>query len=311
MIGNDKYIHFSTVSQNPLVRGSSVALVTPFDETTGNIDETSLRALLQFHVEQHTDNVCILGTTGESAVLSMAERERIIQIAVSELKGKIPILVGTGSNNPVVTKEMTLQAMDLGCDACLVVTPYYSKPPQRGLIRHMTDMADVGLPLIVYNVPGRTAVDMSDESIAIAAEHPNIIGAKDATGNLDRVQSLLSKLSHPDEFLLYSGDDATSVDFCLSGGSGCISVTANVVPNAMHEMIQAALAGDNTTARDLDAKIAQFHDVLFCETSPMPVKYAMSKLMRVSPYCRPPLDVLAPQYRTVIDNALREAKLIV
>lgn len=288
-----------------------MALVTPFDETTGAVDESALRDLLRFHVEHETDNLCILGTTGESAVLSMKERETILKIAVSEVKGKLPILVGTGSNNPVTTKEMTLQAMDLGCDAALVVTPYYSKPPQRGLIRHMTDMADLGFPVIVYNVPGRTAVDMSDESIAAVAEHPNIVGVKDATGNVNRVKNLLSKLANPDDFLLFSGDDATSVDFCLSGGSGCISVTANVVPNAMHKIMKAAIAGDATTAKELDAQISHFHNILFCESNPMPAKYAVAKTMpSVSPYCRPPLDTLSAEYHEVIDKALREAKLL-
>jgi 4-hydroxy-tetrahydrodipicolinate synthase len=299
--------------------GSTVALVTPFDTVTGQVDANALRRLLQYHVASGTDNVCILGTTGEASALSMTERELVINIAVSEVKGKLPIVVGTGSNNPSSTKSMTQQALDLGGDAALIVTPYYVKPPQRMLIAYMLEMVRIGLPVVVYNVPGRTGVDMTDDSIAIVAgSHENIIGVKDATGNLSRVNGLLSRLSkaaaaNEKKFGLYSGDDATSVDFVLAGGTGCISVTANVAAAAMHQSMMAALVGDAATARSIDEPLQLLHRDLFCESNPIPVKYAVSKLWPtvVSDYCRPPLDRLLSQYQPVVDIALQRAGVLV
>jgi 4-hydroxy-tetrahydrodipicolinate synthase len=306
-------------TQVPLQPGSTVALVTPFDATTGQVDDTALRRLLQYHVASGTDNVCILGTTGEASSLDMTERARIITLAVEEVKGKLPILVGTGSNNPTSTKAMTQQALDLGGDAALIVTPYYVKPPQRMLIQHMLDMANVGLPVVMYNVPGRTGVDMLDDSLAIAAaSHENIVGVKDATGNVARVNSLLSKLAKDPKkrssFGLYSGDDATSVDFILAGGTGCISVTANVAAATMHLSMKAALAGDANMAREIDIPLQSLHRDLFCESNPIPVKYAVSKIFSpgtVSDYCRPPLDRLLSQYQPVVDVALQRAGVLV
>jgi 4-hydroxy-tetrahydrodipicolinate synthase len=281
---------------------------------TGAVDMEGLRKLLRYHLEQGTDNLCILGTTGEASVLTMEERKLILTTAVTEVKGKIPILVGTGTINPTAVKTFTQQAMDLGCDASLLVTPYYVKPPQRCLIQHMTDAADYGLPLVIYNVPGRTAVDFKDENIAIAAQHPNIIGVKDATGDVSRVESLrklTNEHSSSKDFLLYTGDDGTTLDFILKGGDGCISVTANVAANAMHRLVQAARDGNVEEATSINAPLLGLHKNLFCESNPIPVKWAAMRLGLVdSAYCRPPLAQLEQQFESQVEDALRQAGLV-
>jgi 4-hydroxy-tetrahydrodipicolinate synthase len=294
--------------------GSTVAIITPMIPETGAVDIEGLRKLLRYHVEQETDNLCILGTTGENSVLSMEERELILTTAVAEVKGKIPILVGTGTINPTAVKTLTQQAIDLGCDAGLVVTPYYVKPPQRCLIQHMTDAADLGLPVIIYNVPGRTAVDFKDENIAIAAQHPGIIGVKDATGDVSRVETLrrlTNEHSSSKDFLLYTGDDGTTLDYVLRGGDGCISVTANVAANAMHRMVQAARDGRVEEATSINAPLLGLHNHLFCESNPIPVKWAAMRLGLVdSAYCRPPLAQLEQQFESQVEDALRQAGLV-
>lgn len=288
--------------------------MTPFEPYTGKIDFVGLRKLLQYHVESGTDNLCILGTTGESSVMSMDEREQMLKVAVEEVKGKLPILAGTGTINPASVKAMTQQAYDCGCDAALIMTPYYAKPPQRGLIQHFTTAADYGLPVVIYNVPGRTAVDMSDESIAMAALHENIVAVKDATGKLERVQSLqakLAKLGVSQDFLLYSGDDATSMDFVLQGGDGCISVTANVAANAMHRLMKAAKEGDFAEATKINDLHKLLNKKLFCESNPIPIKWAMSRIGLIeSAYCRPPLDILDSKFYPDVETALRDAGLL-
>lgn len=279
------------------------------DQETGAVDVAGLRKLLDWHVQQKTDNLCILGTTGEASVLTMAERELILKTTVEQVKGKLPILVGTGTIDPTACKAMTQQAMDLGCDASLVVTPYYVKPPQRCLIQHMTNAADLGLPVVIYNVPGRTAVDFLDQNIAIAAQHPGIVGVKDATGDLTRVQALRKLVS--DDFLMYSGDDGTCVDFLLNGGDGCISVTANVAANAMHRMVQAALAGNADEARAINAPLEGLHQKLFLECNPIPVKWAAARLgLAQSGYCRPPLAEMDPIFNDEVEAALKQAGLL-
>jgi 4-hydroxy-tetrahydrodipicolinate synthase len=296
-------------------RGSTVAIITPMIPETGAVDMEGLRKLLRYHVEQGTDNLCILGTTGEASVLTMEERKLILTTAVAEVKGKIPILVGTGTINPNGVKTFTQQAMDLGCDAALVVTPYYVKPPQRCLIQHMTDIADaVALPVVIYNVPGRTGVDFKDENIAIAAQHPGIIGVKDATGDVSRVETmrrLTNEHASSKDFLLYTGDDEATLDFILKGGDGCISVTANVAANAMHRMVQAARDGKIEEATSINAKLLGLHKNLFCESNPIPTKWAAMRLGLVdSAYCRPPLAQLEQQFESQVEEALREAGLM-
>jgi len=276
---------------------------------TGKLDIPSLRRLLQFHLEAGTDNLCILGTTGEASVMSMDERATVLKTAVEEVKGKIPILAGTGTINPVHVKEMTMQAIDLGCDASLVVAPYYVKPPQRGLIKHFADMADIGLPVVMYNIPGRTGVDLSLESTAILAEHPYIIGLKDATGDLDRVRKLRSAVG--DKLLLYSGNDDTAANFVMRGGDGCISVTANVAPEAMHDMMVAALENDAELVQRLNEPLLGLHSKLFVESNPIPVKWAAWRAGLIeTPYCRPPLDELDPKFHADVEKALEAAGLL-
>mmetsp|Transcript_31193 Transcript_31193/g.65908 ORF Transcript_31193/g.65908 Transcript_31193/m.65908 type:complete len:359 (+) Transcript_31193:141-1217(+) len=293
----------------PMRQGSSCAIITPM-HSDGKIDIPSLRKIFQYHLAAGTDNLCVLGTTGEASVMSMDERAQVLKVAVEEVKGKIPILAGTGTIRPESVKDMTLQAMDIGCDASLVVTPYYVKPPQRGLIKHFTDMADLGLPVVMYNIPGRSKVDLTPESTAICADHENIIGLKDATGELDRVEQIRSLLRDPDNFLLYSGDDSTSAEFVLRGGDGCISVTANVAAEAMHNLMMAALAKDEEAVKRINEPLLGLHKKLFVESSPIPAKWACSRIgLTKTPYCRPPLAELDPKFYSDVETALEAAGL--
>lgn len=229
-------------------KGSTCALITPFNDD-GSIDVPGLKRLVQLHIDQGTDNLCVLGTTSEATVMSMDKRALVLTTIVDMAKGKIPLLVGAGTINPTSVKAQTQQAIDLGADASLVVTPHYVKPPQRGLIHHFTEMADMGLPVILYNVPGRTACNLLDETVVTLSEHEHVVGVKDAAGDLDRLASLKALLGDKDKnFLKYGGDNSTTTDFILQGGDGCISVTANLVPGAMHEMAMAALAVDEDRA---------------------------------------------------------------
>jgi 4-hydroxy-tetrahydrodipicolinate synthase len=294
----------------PLRKGSTCALITPFDET-GKIDVAGLEKLLQWHLEGGTDNLCVLGTTAESAVMDMDDRALILKTVVERCKGKIPLLIGTGTINPEHVKEMTQQAIDMGADASLLVTPYYVKPPQRGLIQHFTRFADMGLPVIMYNVPGRTACNMEDATVLELAQHPNVAGIKDATGDLSRLEPLKSAmkgLPGTEEFLFLSGDDGTTKDFILMGGDGCISVTANIVPHMMKEMTQAALRGDVKRANELDDRLALLHKKLFVESNPIGCKWAAKRIGLIeSDYCRPPLAKMDPKFETVVDEALSQA----
>lgn len=301
---------------HPLKKGSTVALVTPMT-SSGDLDLQSLRGLLRYHVMSGTDGLCILGTTGEATTLSMSERETILKIAVEEVKGKIPILVGTGTINPNSVKEQTMQAMDLGCDAALVVTPYYVKPPQRGLVQHFLKAADIGLPVVLYNVPGRTGVDLLPETIAICAnEHENIIGVKEATGDISRVKQIKDALndsgySKTDDFLLYSGDDATTADFVKCGGHGCISVTANVAAKQVHDVIMAALDGDEEKVKEINKPLMKLHDNLFVEANPIPAKWATQRIgLMKSGGIRLPLVEMDENNYPLLEESLRTAGLL-
>ena len=290
-------------------KGSSVALITPFHPESGKINLEGIRKLLQFHVEAGTDNLCILGTTAEASTMTMDERRQVLEIAVDECKGRMPILVGTGTINPESVKAQTQQAIDLGCDASLVVTPYYVKPPQRCLVRHMITAADHGLPVIVYNVPGRTGIDMSDESVAICAEHENIVGLKDATGDLERVGKI-RKLAG-DDFLLYSGDDGTGLDYLKRGGDGFISVTANLAPKSMHEICVAVQQGRLDDAEQLNKSLEMLHQKIFLESNPIPTKWAATRMGLIeSDYCRPPLDSFNPELYAEVQAAMETAGLV-
>ena len=288
--------------------GSTCALVTPYT-ASGKIDVPALRGLLRFHVENGTDGLCILSTTGEAAVMTMDERATVLTTSVEEVKGKIPILAGTGTIDPAHVKEMTLQAIDIGCDASLVVTPYYVKPPQRGLVKHFLAMADLGLPVIIYNIPGRAQVDFVPESIALVADHPNIIGVKEATGDVGRVDQLRELTGN--KLLLLSGDDKTDAEFVLHGGDGCISVTANVAPKQKHDLMMAALRGDTDESNRINSKLDPVTKALFIESSPMPCKYALKKMGMIEhSFARPPLDDLDPKYYDDVEIALRGAGIL-
>lgn len=295
----------------PLKKGSTVALITPFTED-GKIDVPGLEKLVHFHLEAGTDNLCVLGTTAEAAVMSMEERALVLNTVVGIAKGKVPLLIGTGTINPASVKAMTQQAIDLGGDANLVVNPYYVKPPQRALIRHFTEMADMGMPLVIYNVPGRTGSNIADETIAYLADHENIVGVKDATGDVSRVASLKKLLGDRDAgFLKYSGDDDTTDEFVIQGGDGCISVTANVAPKQVRDMVHAGLSGDAALCRKLNDPLRMLHNKIFVESNPIPCKWAAKKLGLVSSaMCRPPLDIMDPQYESIVEEALKTAGLL-
>jgi 4-hydroxy-tetrahydrodipicolinate synthase len=296
----------------PLKRGSTCALITPFTQDN-KIDVPGLEKLIDFHLESGTDNLCVLGTTAEAAVMSMAERELALKTIVGKAKGKIPLMVGTGTIDPAKVKEYTQQAIDLGADASLLVSPYYVKPPQRGMINHFTSMADMGLPTVLYNVPGRTAVDLSDETIATLSEHEYIVGIKDATGDISRLTSLKNVLGEEasKNFLKYSGDDGTTTDFVLEGGDGCISVTANIAPRAMRAMVHAALDGNDQLAIELNEPLALLHSRLFVESNPIPAKWCAHRLGLIdNPLCRPPLDTMDPQFNEFLEEALSYADML-
>lgn len=295
----------------PLQKGSTCALITPFTQD-GKIDIPCLEKMIERHLSEGTDNLCVLGTTAEASVMTMDERALVLTTIANIAKGKIPLLVGTGTINPTSVKAMTQQAIDLGADANLVVTPYYVKPPQRGLIKHFSSVADMGLPVILYNVPGRTGSNIADETVATLSEHEYIVGLKDATGDLNRLASLKKLLGDRDAtFLKYSGDDATTDDFVLQGGDGCISVTANIVPEQIRAVVHAALKGDAELVKKLNDPLRLLHKNLFVESNPIPTKWAAKRLGLVNTaYCRPPLDEMDPQYEGLIEEALKSAGLI-
>lgn len=306
-------LYAGTNSNNlmPLKRGSTCALITPFTQD-GKVDIRGVEKLIDFHLEAGTDNLCILGTTAEASVMSMEERALILKTIVKKAKGKIPLMVGTGAIDPTTVKKYTQQAIDLGADASLLVSPYYVKPPQRGLISHFTTMADMGLPVILYNVPGRTAVDLLDDTIVTLSQHDKIVGIKDATGDVSRLISLKQELGEASSsFLKYSGDDATTTDFILDGGDGCISVTANIAPAVMRSMVHAALEGNEELASQLNQPLTLLHKRLFCESNPIPCKWAASRIGLIdNAYCRPPLDAMDGQYIEFLEEALAFAGMV-
>lgn len=288
-----------------MFRGSMVALVTPMRED-GSVDEDSLRALVDWHVEQGTDAIVAVGTTGESATLDEAEHCQVIGQVVEYSGGRVPVIAGTGANSTSEAIRLTRCAKDNGADACLLVTPYYNKPTQHGLYLHFKAVAEaVDVPQILYNVPGRTACDMQPETIGRLAGIPNIIGVKEATGDLQRVP-VIRKLCG-DGFAIFSGDDATARELVLQGGQGVISVTANVAPAAMRRMIAAALAGDRQASEAIDAELAGLHRDLFLEANPIPVKWALSEMGRIPRGIRLPLTWFSEQYRDALRQSMAQA----
>ena len=291
-----------------MFRGSMVALVTPMHED-GALDFDSLTRLVEFHIANGTSAIVAVGTTGESATLDEEEHCEVIRRTVDAARGRVPVIGGTGANSTREAIELTRCAMAGGADACLLVTPYYNKPTQEGLYLHFKAVADaVPIPQILYNVPGRTACDLLPETVGRLAKIPNIVGLKEATGDLDRLTALQEACGDRIDF--FSGDDATSREFLLAGGRGVISVTANVVPRAMHEMCAAALRGDAEEATRIDARIAALHSGLFVESNPIPVKWALHRMGLMPSGIRLPLTVLAERFRPGLEQQLREANAL-
>jgi 4-hydroxy-tetrahydrodipicolinate synthase len=291
-----------------MLKGSLVAIVTPMN-ADGTLDLPSLRALIDFHIEQGTDGIVIVGTTGESPTVDFDEHCLLIRTTVEQVAGRIPVIAGTGANCTREAIELTEQAKTLGADACLLVTPYYNKPMQEGLFQHFKAIAEaVDIPQILYNVPGRTGCDLSNDTVLRLAQVPNIVGIKDATGNIERGTDLLRRV--PADFAVYSGDDASSLALMLLGGHGTISVTANVAPRLMHEMCAAAFVGDVAKARDINRKLFPLHQKLFVEANPIPVKWVLTEMNLVQTGIRLPLTTLAPQHHDTLRDAMRSAEII-
>jgi len=288
-----------------MFRGSMVALVTPMTDD-GAIDEKALDSLIEFHIENGTDAIVAVGTTGESATLDEEEHCYVIRHVVKTVAGRIPVIAGTGSNSTTEAISLTRCAKEAGADACLLVTPYYNKPTQEGLYLHHKAIAEaVDIPQILYNVPGRTAVDMLTETVVRLSKIPNIVGIKEATGDVQRARDILAAVD--EGFDIYSGDDATSVEFLLAGGHGVISVTTNVAPKAMHEMCVAALAGDKEVASSINKKLVALHQDLFLEANPIPVKWALHAMGMMGTGIRLPLTVLSETHHEKIRAALKQA----
>lgn len=291
-----------------MFQGSMVALVTPM-HINGDVDYQSLEKLIDFHIENGTSAIVSMGTTGESATLDTEEHCGVIRYTVEYVNKRIPVIAGTGANSTTEAIELTRCAMEAGADACLLVTPYYNKPTQHGLVLHHKAIAEaVAIPQILYNVPGRTACDMLPETVAQLADVPNIVGIKEATGDLSRLASILRLCG--DKLDVYSGDDATGTDFLLQGGKGVISVTNNVAPKAMAEMCAAALAGDAERAHALNKPLTLLHERLFLEANPIPVKWALYEMGMIEAGIRLPLTVLSEKYHEPVREALRYAGLI-
>ena len=289
-----------------MFRGSMVALVTPM-QVDGSVDFQSLANLVEFHIENNTSAIISMGTTGESATLNMDEHCEVMARTVELVNGRIPVIAGTGANSTWEAIELTQCAQQGGADACLLVTPYYNKPPQEGLYQFHKKIAEsVAIPQILYNVPGRTAVDMLPETVNRLSEIDNIVGLKDATGDLNRLAEMQALLGDKD-FDLFSGDDETGMEFMLRGGHGVISVTNNVAPKAMAAMCDAALAGDRELAESINQPLTGLHSRLFLQSSPIPVKWALSEMKLIPPGIRLPLTVFEQEYHQPLREAMQQA----
>src|ERR1700754_360266 len=289
------------------IRGSIPAIVTPMHED-GSLDLPAFRKLIDWHIEEGTSGLVVVGTSGESATLSVEEHILMVKTAVEHAAGRIPVIAGAGGNSTAEAIELSAQAKEVGADAPLQVVPYYNKPTQEGIYRHFAKIAEtVDLPVILYNVPGRTVADMSNETILRCAQVPGIIGVKEATGNIDRAAHLIK--SAPAHFGIYSGDDPTAIALMLLGGHGNISVTANVAPRAMAQLCAAALAADAKTAREIHLKLLALHKHLFIESNPIPVKWVLQQMGRMEGGIRLPLTPLDARYHEVVRTAMREAGL--
>lgn len=287
------------------MKGSLVAIVTPMHEE-GALDLDRFRALIDFHVAEGTDGIVVVGTTGESPTVDFDEHRLLIATAVERAAGRVPIIAGTGANSTREAIDLSIYAKDAGADASLSVVPYYNKPTQEGLYQHFRAIAEaVDIAQILYNVPGRTVADISNDTVLRLAQIPNIVGIKDATGDMGRGFDLLSRA--PQDFLIYSGDDASALALLLLGAHGVISVTANVAPKLMHEMCIAAFAGDLAAARAANGKLTRLHSDLFVEANPIPVKWAVAEMGLIRPGLRLPLTQLSDQYHQIVRAAMDQA----
>jgi 4-hydroxy-tetrahydrodipicolinate synthase len=288
------------------IKGSITALVTPFKN--GKVDEDAFRALVAWQIAEGTQGLVPCGTTGESPTLSHEEHDRVIEICVEEAKGRVPVIAGAGSNSTTEAIRLTRHAKEVGCDAVLHVTGYYNKPTQEGQYRHFMAVAEaVDIPVILYNIPGRAVVGITVDTMARLSKHKNIIGVKDATADLMRPSR--ERLACGPDWLLLSGEDGTALGYNAHGGSGCISVTANVAPRLCAEFQAACAAGDFAKAREYQDRLMPLHDALFCETSPAPVKYAVSLLGRGSEEVRLPLAEASESARAQVKKAMQHAGL--
>lgn len=291
-----------------MLTGSIVALITPMHDH-GGVDLENLRKLVDFHVENGTDGIVSVGTSGESATLDIDEQIAVIRHTVTMADRRIPVIAGSGGNSTSEALELTARSAELGVDACLLVVPYYNKPTQHGLYRHFRTIAEgVDVRQILYNVPGRTSLDMVNDTVVQLAKIPNIVGIKDATADIARVGDFLNRCG--DDFAVYSGDDATTLALLKAGGHGCISVTANVAPKQMHAMCQAALRGDLSLSERINQSLDDLHSGLFVESNPIPVKWAVSQLGLARQGIRLPLTWLSEEYHERVEAAMRRAGVI-
>jgi len=291
-----------------MFKGSMVAIATPMNGD-GSLDNESLERLIEFHIENKTDVIVSVGTTGESATLNFKEHSEVIKATLSVVNKRIPVIAGSGANSTSEAIELTQRSKELGADGCLLVTPYYNKPTQNGLYEHYKMIADkVDIPQILYNVPGRTSVDMIPDTVYKLSSHPNIIAIKEASGNLERSQELLEKCA--DNISIFTGDDKTSVRDLLLGFKGNISVTANIAPLDMHKMCKFAIDGNGEEANKINSKLDILHDNLFTESNPIPVKWALHRMGLIKKGIRLPLTWLDSKYENILEESLYNAGII-
>ena len=291
-----------------MLKGSMVAIATPMHEN-GNLDHDSLEKLIEFHIKNKTDVIISVGTTGESATLNFDEHSDVIRTTLSIVNKRIPVVAGSGANSTSEAIELTRKSKELGADACLLVTPYYNKPTQNGLYYHYKKIADeVNIPQILYNVPGRTSVDMLPDTVYKLSNHPNIIGIKEASGDIKRSRELLDKCS--ENLSIFTGDDKTSMRDILLGFSGNISVTANVAPKAMHDMCLLSSQGKDKEASLINTKLDSLHDNLFIESNPIPVKWALHRMGLINKGIRLPLTWMDSKYEQIVEKSLINADII-
>ena len=290
------------------IRGSIVALITPMLDD-GAVDYAALRRLIDWHIQEGTDCICVVGTTGESPTVTVEEHCEIIRVSVQQAAGRVPIMAGCGANSTKEAIELAKFAKSVGANCQLQVVPYYNRPTQEGLFQHFSAIAQaVDLPMVLYNVPGRTVADMAHDTVLRLAQVPGIVGIKEATGNIERAQWLIKEA--PEGFAIYSGDDPTAVALMLCGGHGNVSVTANIAPRLMHELCLAALAGDPRAAMDIQNRLLPLHKGLFVEANPIPVKWAAARMGLCSQAIRLPLTPLSEPLRPALENLLQTTGLI-